>query len=253
MGALLPLAACGSVPTAISIQGSAAAQLVASQVGLEQLAVETPQGDAILFAPASQERLLDVYVANAAAFGDRTPYYGIVWPSARVLSRQVRSYLRAGDDVVELGAGLGLVGIAAALTGLLRSVLLVDHDPVAVELALASARASVMSALSPVTGVALDWAESNLSGWPERCCDVVLCADVLYEAGAAPLVAAVAARLLRPGGRLVIADGKHRPFREDFRAELALRGFETAATADNVQEKCEGHTSHVVVESYARV
>lgn len=50
---------------------------------------------------------------------DRDPYWCRVWPSALALARLIlqNPKLVAGKSVCDIGAGLGLTGIAAALAG----------------------------------------------------------------------------------------------------------------------------------------
>jgi predicted nicotinamide N-methyase len=247
--AVLPLAR-GMVATSRAMPGSAAAQLVANRVGLHELTVDAASPSSFapalkLYAPACGDALLSCYLEHTEAFGGRTPYYGIIWPAALALSREIGRYTREGECVLELGTGLGLAGITAALTRQPERVLLVDHDPVAVELALASASLNGVRHLCE--GATLDW--TRLNEWPADSCSLVIGADILYEPEAAPYIAAVAERVLRPGGRFVIADGKHRPFRSKLKERLSAHGFEQV---DERPEKIEweGVPNNVVIGEY---
>eukprot|EP00775_Hariotina_reticulata_P012326 gene12326-12461_t len=72
---------------------------------------------------------MDMYIHKGI---DGDPYWARVWPSAISLAQQLlqRPHLVAGKRVADLGAGLGVAGIAAALAGA-REVLLLDREPLA--------------------------------------------------------------------------------------------------------------------------
>ena len=111
-----------------------------------------------------------------------------------------------GLDIVELGCGLGAVGISAALAGA-RSVLLTDFQPASLELARASAEANGVS--DRVQTCLLDWTDPG-STLQERAVDLVIGSDVLYSRElSASLMDVVAALLVL----LVCADAPSRvPF-----------------------------------------
>eukprot|EP00959_Pyramimonas_sp_CCMP1952_P174566 3648105-Pyramimonas_sp.AAC.2 len=64
-----------------------------------------------------ENAVLDMYIA--AGQGDADPYWATLWPSAVSLASilQEEPELVAGARVCDLGAGLGLGGIGAALAG----------------------------------------------------------------------------------------------------------------------------------------
>jgi predicted nicotinamide N-methyase len=102
------------------------------------------------------------------------PYWAELWPSGLALARMVRR--RALDDlrVLELGCGLGLPSIVAALGG--ARVLATDWSPEALEVAAANAARNG----ADVETELVSWADAErLAGsgpW-----DLVLGADLLYE------------------------------------------------------------------------
>lgn len=203
-------------------------ELVFSRVGLRTL--EVPLGGALgtarLVAPACSDRLLDVYVEHAGEMEERTPYFGVVWPSAVALARHIGAFARPSDRVLELGCGLGLAGLAAALAVPDARVTLTDHDPVATALAARSAAANAVA--DRVDARTLDWTRAG--AWEEACATLVLAADVIYEPEAAAHVATVLARTLRPGGRFVLADSETRAHRPVLRERLRELGcFEPCA------------------------
>jgi len=152
-----------------------------------------------LAAPADAERLLDAFQRPPGE--RRLPYWARLWPSSLVLARLVAGELVArvrGRAVVELGCGLGAVGLTAARAG--ADVTLTDREPEALELAADNARANGLA----VQIVALEW--SRVPDALVGRFDVVLGADLAYERDAlAPLTGAIHA-LLVPGGEAWLAD-----------------------------------------------
>jgi predicted nicotinamide N-methyase len=125
----------------------------------------------------------------------------------------------AGRRVLELGAGLGLPSLAAALRG--GDVLATDWAEDAVELLRENAARNDVSLR--VERVRWDEPEPLLADAPW---DLVLCADVLYEQRNADLLLGLLPRL---GSELLLAD-PGRPFAPAFLAhwnveELAERVY----------------------------
>ncbi|DBA88783.1 TPA: hypothetical protein ACH3X1_004199 [Trebouxia sp. C0004] len=79
--------------------------------------------------------------------GDRDPYWCRPWPSAIALAQLIlqQPELVKGKRVCDIGCGLGLAGIAAALSGA-KEVVMLDREPIALQCSLLSAQAcGVMS------------------------------------------------------------------------------------------------------------
>jgi len=113
---------------------------------------------------------------------ERLPYWCALWPAARGLARAVLERGPSAGTAIELGAGLGLVSIAAALRGL--EVLATDHEPEPLAFAEESA------ALNGVALRTAQWDWRALETAPARR-DLVLASDVVYEArNVAPFAAA---------------------------------------------------------------
>ena len=222
-------------------KGASELRLVRSAVGLVEhsIRVGTSRNGALqvrLAVPRCQDALLDLYIAEEELMGFRTPYYGIVWPSAMGLARAVGSHVAEGDRIIELGCGLGLGGIAAAVRARPSSVLLTDYDPAAARLGRLNARLSGVA--SRVRSATLDW--TSLEEWPVAAFDLAIAADIIYEEEACAKVAAVLSRTLRPGGRFLLADGERRMHRARLREHLAR---------DNAFVPC-GDETHMQVEHF---
>jgi predicted nicotinamide N-methyase len=145
------------------------------------------------------------------------PYWAELWPAAAALAEFLlaRAPL-AGEDVLELGAGLGIPGIAAALAGA-RSVVFTDYFEEALALAAENAR---LNGLARVETRLLDWRRPALT----RRFRVVIGSDLLYERrNHAPLAATLAAALAEDGVAW-IADPER----------AAARGFADALAAEGL-------------------
>lgn len=148
-----------------------------------------------LIRPRSAEDLID-----EAAFerDERLPYWAELWPSSTVLATFVVSEMVRRGTVIELGAGVGLVSIAAALAG--STVLATDYYADALQFTRAN---SYRNTGREIATKLVDWRAIPPS---LPCFDVVLASDVLYESRYAPLVAGVIDRVLLSDGVAYVAD-----------------------------------------------
>ena len=140
------------------------------------------------------------------------PYWAELWPSGVALARHVATLGLEGKRVLELGCGLGLPSLAAALGG--AHVLATDWAEDATELLRRNAeRNGVFLRVARVR-----WSEPEpllrAAPW-----DLVLGADLLYEARNAEQLAELLPRL---GGEILLAEPGRpyaKEFLERFRAE----------------------------------
>jgi predicted nicotinamide N-methyase len=157
----------------------------------------------VLLRPEDPERLIDEERFTTDEF---MPYWAELWPSGVALARHVAGLDVRGLRVLEVGCGLALPTLAAALGG--ADALATDWAPEALELV---ARNAARNGI-PVRTASHDWHTTvGLEG--ERRFDVVLAADVLYEErNAAPLLTTLAAVLADHGAALVADPGRrHAP------------------------------------------
>lgn len=133
------------------------------------------------------------------------PYWAFCWGAGQALARFVLERPETVRDrlVVDLGAGCGIVAIAAARAGAAR-VVAVDSDPTARLASLRNAGAN---------GVVIETATAMPADF-----DLLLAADVLYEPG-------MAARLMdqRAAGRRVIVADPERASSPDLGVPVAAR------------------------------
>ena len=169
--------------------------------------------DVSLLSPANADDLIseDDYVRD-----ERLPYWADLWPSAQILANEVAIMRLAGLKVLELGCGLGVVALGAAMAG--AEVTATDYYDDALLFAWLNVEANSGKAIATRM---VDWTDlpDNLGKF-----DVVLASDVLYEHRYAALVADVIARTLVKGGEAIIAD-PGRIALDEFREECKDRGL----------------------------
>jgi predicted nicotinamide N-methyase len=145
-----------------------------------------------VFEPRDLDGLLDARAtANALA-----PYGVVTWPSAHAIAARLLVEDLRATTVVDVGAGAGLVSVAAALSG--ARVLAVDVDPVSEDLVRAAARRAQVD---------VTWNRFYVIGnEPLAPGALVVVADLLYE----PVLAGAAARrvteAVRRGSRVIVGD-----------------------------------------------
>ena len=141
------------------------------------------------------------------------PYAAVLWPAAVAVARELPGRVRAGEAVLDLGAGTGLCALTAARLGARAHAL--DHDRGALAaVRRAAARQGLVVAVSRFDLAGAD---------PLPPGELAMLADVLYEPELARAAAARVAEMLRRGGRAVVGD-PGRIGRAVFAAALAAEG-----------------------------
>jgi predicted nicotinamide N-methyase len=142
-----------------------------SRLDLVEESVALPARTLSILRPRSAEALLDEEAFEHEEF---LPYWAELWASGEALARAVAERDVEGLHVVELGCGLALPSLAAALGG--ARVLATDWSPDAIALAQENA---LRNELELETAV-VRWSDPEplveRAPW-----DLVLAADVLYE------------------------------------------------------------------------
>ena len=129
---------------------------------------------------------------------------------------------------IELGCGVGLPSVVALARG--ASVLATDHYEAALDFAAHNARLNTGRTLETAL---LDWRAPEIEGFGRF--DLVLAADVLYEARNAPALAALVPRLLARGGEVLLADPR-RTGAPDFLWRMEALGFRITTEEDLVNQ-----------------
>jgi len=176
--------------------------------------IELPSACLSLLRPRDSEELLDEEAFEREEF---LPYWADLWPSARALAAHLTRLPLSGMRVLELGCGLGVPSLVAALAG--AEVLATDWSADALRFVdLNAAR----------NGAAL---ETRLVRWDdpralqdETSFDLVVAADVLYEQRNVDQLLGLLPEVTAPGGRVVLMDPDRVP------AQRFLREAEAAWT-----------------------
>jgi predicted nicotinamide N-methyase len=177
--------------------------------------VELDGRELVLLRPPSADELIDEAAFDAEEF---LPYWAELWPSGVALAQTVAQLELRDARVLELGAGLGLPSLAAALRG--ADVLATDwaDDAVAL-LRLNAARNGIRLRSERVR-----WDEPDALV-AEAPWDLVLGADLLYEQRNAAQLLELLPRL---GADVLLAE-PGRPFARPF-----LAAFDAEEVADRV-------------------
>ncbi|KAK3258619.1 hypothetical protein CYMTET_32342 [Cymbomonas tetramitiformis] len=175
-----------------------------------------------------------------------------VWPSAVGMANEIVENPEWVKEktVYEIGSGIGVAGIAAAIAGA-QEVTISDREPRALYCGLLSAQENGVHAeplpaeISVVDGVSLPHLPSNPSSLPSsllraevldwyaepspklaQAFDVVLLCDVLFEASAVPAIARHTCHLLKPEGIVLLGDATFRAGKEGLRKAFIEKLFE---------------------------
>ncbi|GAB4270559.1 class I SAM-dependent methyltransferase [Deferrisoma sp.] len=152
-----------------------------------------------LFQPADPNELADRVDPKAFEEDERFPYWAELWASGVALTGFLlrEGAVRPGEEAVELGCGLGLVGVAAALAG--ARVTFTDYEPDALGFARAN---HALNLGEPGRTRLLDWRAPPA----DLRAPLVLAADVLYERRFLEPFLATLKSVLAPGGRAYVAE-----------------------------------------------
>ncbi len=171
-----------------------------------------------LLVVAGLRDFVDVAALLRDADAPEPPYWAHLWTGSRALARLVATEVDcSGQRVIDLGCGVGLVGVVAAMRG--ARAVLIDNSHAAAQFAGANARLNRCEALA----VHADIRHAPLRGWFARC----FAADVTYDPALQRAVAAFLATHLAPGGTAWCAESV-RTFDLGFREACAAHGLQVS-------------------------
>jgi predicted nicotinamide N-methyase len=157
--------------------------------------VEVGRHELSLLRPGDPDDLLDEAAFERDEF---LPYWAELWPTSLALARAVADYGVRGHRVVELGCGLAVPGIVAALEG--ADVLVTDWSDDAIRFARVNAERNGALLRTAV----VSWSEAGAvvadAPW-----DLVVASDVLYERRNVEQLLGLLPRLVE-GGDVLLAD-----------------------------------------------
>lgn len=184
-----------------------------------------------LIQPAAPDDFLDdPRVLEANRRDDYMPYWSYLWPAATTMGAALSlSGWPAGTPILEVGCGVGLVGVAALQQG--WRVTFSDYDPTSVQCALLNAERNGVA--EHAQGLVLDWRSPPPGTWP-----VILGCEVTYEARNHPVLLDLLEVMLAPDGVVWFGDpGRSQAPR--FVAQALERGFVVRVLNANLQSR--GH------------
>lgn len=164
------------------------------------------------------------------------PYGTVLWPAASAVAAHMLTNLTTTKDnkrpplegysVLELGAGTGLVSIAASLGGA-SSVIATDYESVPLRLLQHAAThlnpcTATNESATRISTAILDMCDHDASPLPKA--DLVVAADIMYMPSTGRAMARRAVEALKRGSRLIVGDSPGRPGRPAFLEELDKLG-----------------------------
>jgi ETFB lysine methyltransferase len=166
---------------------------------------------------ADVEKLVDEIADDEFNKDERLPYWAEVWPSARALAEYFLNNLRELKDknVLELGCGVGLVGIAATLAG--AKVTFSDYEKEAIDFT--KNNFFLNFNMQPKT-MLMDWREPI----QDNAYEIIIAADILYEKRFLKPVHNTLEKLLTKNGKVYIAEPNRTIAKPFF--EMMKNGFE---------------------------
>jgi len=130
--------------------------------------------------------------------GSAAPYWAYPWAGGAALARHILDHrdIVAGRRVLDLGAGSGLVAIAAALADA-ESVTAAEIDPYAL---------AALGLNADLNRVAVTICGKDLTAGPAPAADLVLVGDLFYDPDIAARVTAFLERCRTAGAEVLIGD-----------------------------------------------
>jgi predicted nicotinamide N-methyase len=147
--------------------------------------------------PAQPDEFLEQLEQTTVTAQEVDPYWAELWPASLPMARLIHASSWAPNEkAIELGCGIGVVGLAALLAGL--DVTFTDRVELAVATAVENAH---RNGFTGARGLVLDWAQPPQQQYP-----IIIASDVLYDRELhSPLLGAIKA-LLADGGECWIGD-----------------------------------------------
>lgn len=147
------------------------------------------------------------YIINAVESRDlnvtEVPFWAKLWEASFVLAYFLgRQPVVAGQRILEIGAGIGIVGVYAAMCG--HNVTITDINEDALRFCRANA---LLNGAPQATVMQLDWNDAA----PFLPFDVIVGSEVIYDRRSYPLLVSFLDKALAPGGIIFLAKNADMP------------------------------------------
>lgn len=180
-----------------------------------------------LLIPADPDLFLDdPDVLKRNEQDDYMPFWAFLWPSSIKMAEVIlQAPWQVGSAVLELGSGLGLVGIAAYLRG--DQVTFSDYDATALHICRMNTKRNSLA--DPQT-LLLDWRAPG-----DQQFDAIIGCEVTYDAPMHPVILKLLELMLRPGGYCWLGD-PGRYLAADFCQLARESGFQVRILNEELEE-----------------
>ncbi|UNC93442.1 class I SAM-dependent methyltransferase [Candidatus Contubernalis alkaliaceticus] len=149
---------------------------------------------------------------------DNIPYWADIWPASRIMASYIWEEMEfQGEEVLELGAGLGLPGIVAGLKG--AEVTFSDYKQDALEITLINAENNGVKGAETYLG---DWRDFRL----DKKFDWILASDILYNPRLNPFAEKILLANLKEKGSLLVSHARRPSTYEALERLKHLGGFQ---------------------------
>jgi predicted nicotinamide N-methyase len=176
-------------------------------------------------------RLLSKSPGDPDVLDERMPYWADLWPSAIGLSQFIdeNPALVKGKNVIELGCGLGMPGIVAALND--ANVTMTDYLQEALDFAENNWKKNLAIKFN---GQLLDWRDVSKVDKA----DVILASDVAYESRSFEPLKKSLKHILKPNGILLLSEPNRKfasPFIKILESEFDLKKTNKKIVLDGIE------------------
>jgi len=160
------------------------------------------------------------------------PFWAFAWAGGQALARYLLDHPRevAGQRVIDFATGSGIVAIAAARAGA-HGARAADIDPFC---------SAAVALNAEVNGVLIAFTCADLLEAPPPCADMILAADICYEAPLAERVMAWLRTAHDAGTRVLIGDPGRTYFPKTGLAQLAEYRVPTTRELEDIEVKRTG-------------
>jgi len=202
-------------------------------------------------AAKSQDVLVEMAIKEESENENRLlqgsdPYGAVLWPASQaVASYMLQNGMARGRHVLELGAGTGLVSIAA-LKAEAASVIAMDYEAVPLELLEFATRNLNGEQTRQGNLTTAQWNFCDFEAKLPQGIDIVVAADVMYEPAAGKAVACRVKEALDMGCDVLIGDSPGRAGRPAFLEQLRVLGLNEASFVSVVGSTVTGDRHELI-------